>query len=177
MLSFEDQAEKLVTLYTERALLNRRVYDHEQACQKRQSALTPADGWPGKNDEARKAARDAAFAADNDLARHQTALVETRGKLITLQGDIDGAEAERRAGEWHVRARLCDALERGGVQPNHRGDRAENAFEDAAQQKLDQATTESAVDQHAEPYEDGIGPDGIEYPVEEPVAAEAEWPF
>lgn len=175
MPSFEEQAEKLAALYTERALLNRRVYDHEQAVQKRQAALTPADGWPGKNDEARKAAREAAFAADDELAQRAASLSEARGKLILLAGDVDAAEAERRAAEWQVRADLLQALARGGVQPNHRGERTENAFDDVSQAALDLGATEAAAELPGAPEQDGFDL-GLQ---PEPAGAPAEddWPF
>lgn len=166
MFDFQENAEKLAALYVERALLNKQVYDHELGIQKRHLALTPADGWPGKNEEARKATRDTAFAADEELGRHLDALTELRGKLIILNGDIEAAEAERRAAEWQVRARLTVVLDENGIQPNHRGDRVENAFEDAAQQKTDQAASATAA---ADKF-----PDGDEIPPGELPAAAVE---
>jgi hypothetical protein len=174
MLSFGEQAERLVALYTERALINKQIYDHEQAIEARKSSLTPAEGWPGKNEEARKAARDAAFAADDALALHQRQAAELRGRLIILQADVEGVEAERRADEWRLRERLVEALLQRGVQPQSAA-RVENAFDDTAQAATDQALTDAAQAGQDDPFGELHSPDGQLELAGQP--AEDEWPF
>jgi hypothetical protein len=142
MPDFEDQATRLAELYRERALLGRTIWLAEQGIAERQRALTPAEGWPGKNDEARKAAREAAFAADDAIANHQVNLAGARERQLLLDGEVQAVEAERRAAEWRIRERLVEALVQGGVAHQSRGDRMESAFDDVGQQQVDGAAFE-----------------------------------
>lgn len=130
-------AAKLGELYQARAGASLTEWQAAQDMERRVIEITPPEGWPGKNEEQRRAAKEAALLADDQYqqawADHRTAHSAT----ITIQADIDALEAERRALEWQVRAALVEALRDGGVQSNHRGDPAGNtAFDDAADDRI-----------------------------------------
>lgn len=105
--------------------------------------LTPDDGWPGKNEENRRLARERALADDQACRNIAARMTELRDDLADLEAEIDALDAERRAREWMIRQQLVEALMVRAVQQNHKdGDRAEQAFDDAA----DGAAMETALD-------------------------------
>lgn len=125
---------KLGELYTARAQARILQWQHEQDAEARRVQLTPTgDDYKalGSNNDQRKASLEEIFANDETLKTIAEAVGEIRSDLETVQGEIDALEAERRALEWMVRARMVEALERNHVQPNHRGDPAYHAFDDA----------------------------------------------
>lgn len=136
-MSFESIARQLSTLYGQRAELGLKHWRAEQDIAARQAMLTPAEGWQGSNDKAREAAKVAAFAADSILTRLVVDRNSAQAELMRLAGPIEAAEAERRAEEWRGRMRLVEVLERRGINPNGRGDRAERAPDDVLQAELD----------------------------------------
>lgn len=76
----------------------------------REAAIVPAEGWPGKNDDARKSARLAALAADETLKAIRANQSKLRDDLADIEGQIEDLEAQRRGLEWTVRERLAEAL-------------------------------------------------------------------
>jgi hypothetical protein len=108
----------LSKLYTRRAELTADKHDLAQDLETRKLMLTPNEGWPGKNAEARDIARDLAYSADVELQDFSTQVASIEHDLTILGGDIDAAEADRRAEEWAVRARYVAVREReAGVPP------------------------------------------------------------
>lgn len=166
MLTLDECGQRLSLAINERAKLNLALWRSDQLIAARQRALTPADGWPGKNDAARAAARDAAYDADTALAAAVLEKNKVQELLIGLDGEIQSVEAERRAGEWRIRQRMIDVLDRGALTENRRGDRVEAVHDDVAQAGVDQALEDE--------LEPGIGLDGVEGPVGED---EADFPF
>lgn len=128
----------LPEMYRERAAITVAKWQAAQDLERRKLDLTPIEGWPGKNEEQRNTAREKAFAGDEITQNLSKTVSELESRLGLLAGEIEASEAERRAEEWRIRARMVDALEHRGVQPNGRGDRAEAAFDDVAQQVLDE---------------------------------------
>lgn len=128
----------LPEMYRERAAMNIAKWQAAQDLERRKLDLTPVEGWPGKNEDARTLARDKALAADESVKALSQTVAELETRLGLLAGEIESAEAERRAEEWHIRAKLIDALEHRNVQPNGNGDRAETAFDDTV---LDRTTS------------------------------------
>ena len=135
----------LPEMYRQRAALNVSKWQASQDMELRKLEITPAEGWPGKNEETRGIARDKAFAADEAIRNLSATIGEFEHRLGILAGDIEAAEAERRAEEWRIRARLCAALEARAIQQNGRGDRAEAGFDDAAQAELDCVYDEDSI--------------------------------
>lgn len=93
-------------------------------------ALLPADGWPGKNAEARELARDLAYAQSVDLVEAARGLMTVQHAIARIDAAVDGLEADRRAIEWTIRARLVDALTARQVQPNGNGARVDESWDD-----------------------------------------------
>ncbi len=83
-----------------------------------------------------------------------------QGKLAELEAEIAGVEAERRAAEWRIRERLVEALVRGGIDQQSRGDRMEASFDDTLQHEVDQAAADEL--EQAVAADDPFGP--IEMP-------------
>ena len=135
----------LPEMYRQRAALNVSKWQASQDMELRKLEITPAEGWPGKNEEQRGIARNKSFAADEIIRNLSATIGEFEHRLGILAGDIEAAEAERRAEEWRIRARMCDALEALAIQQNGRGDRAEAGFDDAAQAELDCVYDEDSI--------------------------------
>ena len=132
-------AKQLASLYIERAALNLSEWQIARDIQARELTLTPADGWPGKNEAARETAMKQAFASDETLQKLNIVLAQVKEDQATNEGDREALEAERRAAEWQIRQRLCDALQARNVQST--GD--DSAFDEAMQQASDQLTDQS----------------------------------
>lgn len=73
--------------------------------------LTPPEGWPGKNDGQRAAAKAKALAADDAYMTASDQADMATGALIELDAQITALEDERRAAEWEIRLRQVQALE------------------------------------------------------------------
>lgn len=165
LLPLDECAQRLTGLYTARAALNLLIWRANQSIADRQRALVPEGGWPGKNQEARDAARDAAGAADETLAGHVAQRDEAHGQLFELEAEISGVEAQRRAGEWRIRERMVDALTGRGLAPQGRGDQAEGAIDGDVTQAQADAELEAAFGAHLEEQaevaaaDDGPAPD------------------
>lgn len=125
-------------MYRERAAMTVAKWQAAQDLERRKLDLTPIEGWPGKNEEQRNTARDKTLASDESVKALSQTVAELETRLGLLAGEIEAAEAERRADEWRIRSRLIDALEHRNVQPNGNGDRAEAAFDDVPQAIMDE---------------------------------------
>lgn len=140
MLDLEEFATQLDVSYAERAKLDLSIWRAGQDLIGRERSLRPETGWPGKNDEARASAKEAALAGDE---HYQNTIVNrdaAQAKLGELLAFIAGVEAQRRAAEWRIRERLVEALTRGGVAQQGRGDRMEGTFDDTLQREVDETT-------------------------------------
>jgi len=60
---------------------------------------------------ARDIARDLAYASDDELQAFSREIATLEHDLTILGGDIEAAEAERRASEWAIRMRYVRTLE------------------------------------------------------------------
>lgn len=141
-------AKQLATLYVERAALTLTEWQITKDIQARELSLTPADGWPGKNEAARETAMRQAFAADAALQQLNDDLSHVKEDQSTNEGQREALEAERRAAEWQIRQRLCDALQARNVQST--GD--DSAFDDAMQQASDQLTDTAVSEEYEIPF-------------------------
>ncbi len=132
-----DLSAQLAGLYRRRAQNNFSIWQTSQDIAARRMELTPPDGWPGKNEMAREVAAEQTLAADETLQNLYRAETDERYQESQITGEIEALEAERRAEEWKIRLRLCDALDGRHVSQNGHGDRAEAAFDDALQAAAD----------------------------------------
>jgi hypothetical protein len=135
-------AAELGALYQSRAGAALTEWQAGQDMERRKVELTPTgDDWKklASSDDGRKVALEQICQADE---AHQQAWADHRtahGALLTVQGQIEALEAERRALEWQARAALVEALRDGGVQSNHRGDPAgDQVFDNTADHVIDQ---------------------------------------
>ncbi len=129
-------AGQLSALYRRRAEISLREWQAGKDLAARELVLTPPEGWPGKNQEARDLAREQAFKADEAHSQILAQTYQAHIELVEIEGQVEGLEAERRALEWQIRARLVEALERKHIQGNHHG---EAAFEDVSDHTMDEA--------------------------------------
>ena len=141
-------AKQLSGLYIERAALNLTEWQITRDIQARELALTPADGWPGKNEAARETAMRQAFYADEMLKELNDNLGMIKREQSENEGDREALEAERRAAEWGIRQRLCDALQARNVQST--GD--DSAFDEAMQQASDKLTDTVVSEEYDIPF-------------------------
>lgn len=126
-------ARELGRLYGERAEVEKRIYHIGQDRAARLVVLTPLEGWPGKNEGARKAASETAIATDETLAKIAGQDQEKREELAGINVQVETLEAERRALEWDIRHDIVKML---------RGRQQESAYEPAdgiAEHAMDQA--------------------------------------
>ncbi len=135
-------AKRLAHLYRDRAALNLTEWQINKDIQARELALTPADGWPGKNEAARETAMKMAFSADETLNELNSNLFSVKREQATNEGEREAIEAERRAAEWQIRQRLCDALQARGVVSNGDDSAFDEATQSASDQMVDQAIEE-----------------------------------
>jgi hypothetical protein len=81
--------------------------DYEQ----RKIMLVPADGWTGKNADDRKIAEQRAYLTDDTLIKIRAKISSLNEQAEALNLSMFALDAERRAIEWGISARLADALE------------------------------------------------------------------
>lgn len=136
--AFVEIADQLGPLFHRRKEVEIQVWKLERTIARRQVEMVPADGWTGKNAEAREQARDLAFEHDPDLMEWRDELRSHKEALGKIEADIDELDARRRALEWGVREKMVTALEQGGINRNNaRSDVAEAGIDDATQAKTD----------------------------------------
>lgn len=126
--------------FAHRLQLNVQVEQLQRELEAEMLRITPAEGWPGKNEGERKLAAERA-ASDNALVGTlRGALAKNGAELAVVMTGIDSLDAERRALEWEIRAQLVIAL-------LGRGD-GSDAFDDAADLRelevMEQNLTEGA---------------------------------
>ena len=103
-------AAQLGKLYRERKQKSLAMAHCDEDMEARELAMTPAEGWSGKNEEARKAARAIAMSSDDTCKAIRAVKVKLRDELADLDGLVDELESQRRGLEWTVRERLAQAM-------------------------------------------------------------------
>lgn len=107
-------------------------------------AKAPEEGWPGKNEEQRKAARDRALADDETCKLITARISQLRDDLADCEADLEALRERRDALRRGIRERLTGALEmRYGVQVEFR-EPADGAFDGETDVEAD-AMAEAAV--------------------------------
>lgn len=96
-------ADELAALYHDKAEASIELAHFEQDRENRLLALTPAEGWPGKNEEQRKTARELTVAADSFLQTIGKTQMEVSDKLARIDGEISGLQVQFQAERWEVR--------------------------------------------------------------------------
>ncbi len=104
---------------------------------KREIALTPIEGWPGKNAELREVEKSRTLATDEAYQKFEALRVFHVEALTLINGTIEALEAERRGSEWEIRANLVTVMAgklRGETLPSVE----DAAFDDASEGELEQ---------------------------------------
>jgi hypothetical protein len=135
MTSLFDIADSLSKLYYEKTAGQVRTWQMEQDAEALKLEITPAEGWPGKNEAERSIARDKAWAANENLQNLVDDLLQLKSELALIQTDIEAQEAQRRALEWNIRERLADAL---SGRRNGHGPVEEQAFDDGTLAEMEE---------------------------------------
>src|SRR5690348_6090532 len=122
MSNFQFHAQNLTTLYLARTEYQIRIRHLEEDTEARRVHVVPEEGWPGKNDEARKAARDKAFAADPTLTSIASDIRRLRDQLARVEAAIASNEVRFKADRWDTRQQLVEALRRQGTTSEEHAD-------------------------------------------------------
>jgi len=169
-MNMHEIATELGKLYQALRLLEVAKAHKEADLAGRKLFLTPAEGWPGKNDGERKTAAEKAWAKDDTCKALATLIRENEGQIAEMLGQCQALEAERRAQEWNVRVLLIEALRGAHVNPNGHGPIEETAFDDVTQAEMDAAMQSAAEETFfaGGPYPEGMPgpaqPDDDDFP-------------
>lgn len=156
----------------------------------RQLALTPVEGWEGKNAEMRELAQKRTYANDEICRRIEAEINGYEEELARLENCIADLTNERRALEWTIRAHLVEALTSRVITVLESRENVEDtAFDDYADEVAD-ARLEEKVGENGhfdEPFppEDDLvyltasGPGGtlLELPIPAGIAEEEDIPW
>ena len=116
MFDFHANAQLLKALYKTKSEKQIRLSHAEADIETRQAALVPAAGWLADQAKAtvdqRKQAMVTCYAQDDILKGIHLLVSELRDTLADLEAQIDGTEAERKAGEWSEKQRYTTVLEK-----------------------------------------------------------------
>jgi hypothetical protein len=145
-----DLSKDLSASYVEKAERQVDLEQLEREIYKREIAITPAEGWPGKNAEIRDLEKAKTLAADPVWLELDTARQAQRAELALLEGAIAGMEAERRGFEWEIRQNLVTMLAANAVNRNGHGAIEDEAIDDVAGQTVDDETLYQVVTQGAQ---------------------------
>lgn len=103
-------ATNLSHAFADKVAINIRLSNQKRDLEARQLAITPAEGWEGKNAELREAAQKRAYAADPVCLQIEAEMRLLEFALGLAETALETAHAERRAEEWLIRCRLLEAL-------------------------------------------------------------------
>lgn len=117
MVNLCEYADRLAALYVRRKDLGIGLSHNEQDIEARQLVMTPAEGWPGKNEEARATARGKAYAEDETLQKMRAMLSKLRDELAMVDGEIEAQEVQFKAARWQIRQDTNDVLRARRIQP------------------------------------------------------------
>lgn len=112
---------------------------HEVARAEAEQRAVDSGQAGGKNEAERS--RSLALALDKDpvYSRARDNLRAAERNVGRLEALLEGARDARRVDEWRIRAQLVEALNRAGVASDHEDRAGEGAFDDTAQDVLDDA--------------------------------------
>lgn len=132
MTTFINIATRLGDFYKTRRSIQIKLSHAEEDHLARAIAITPAEGWAGKNAEQRESERDRAFAADETLKKIAAIQRDLRDQLSALEGEIDALEEMRDGAKWVVRQSLAESMNGKAIAFNEH-----SVVEDAAADSLE----------------------------------------
>ncbi len=115
MSTLNEFSERLAVLYVQRRQKQIELSHLEQDLAGRQLVMTPAEGWPGKNEEQWGTARDKTFAGDETCQKIRAAMSKLRDDLALLEGEVEAQEVVFKAARWQIRADTNRLLARRGM--------------------------------------------------------------
>lgn len=139
-------AQDLGKLYTDQAQIAIRISHLNDDLAARKLALVPAEGWEGKNAEARELAALRTFAADQPCILMTAELAAVKDIQTGLDAQIRALETERKAHEWGIRGALVSALRGETGETPAAGAVEETAFDTAADDAVDDQVTTDIVE-------------------------------
>jgi hypothetical protein len=145
MHTLQECAATLTRLFIERKTLAVSLEHVQAELNSRQLALTPPEGWFGKNESQRDTTRDFMLANDKDYQELGQALSGIRDTLADTEAVIAGVQETASAERWRIRELLATAL-----MDRTQGERVEDAapgspeFGQAAQAETDRVLEPSA---------------------------------
>jgi hypothetical protein len=140
-------SKDLASALTEKAERQIDLENIERELYKREIALTPPDGWPGKNAETRDLEKAKFLGNDETWTRLAEIRMAQRQSITLLDGTIAALEAERRGFEWEVRANLVTMLAANAINRNGHTPIDDSAFDDVPDYHVDSAATKLAFEQ------------------------------
>ncbi len=146
MSQHSELATQLAQLYRLRKTIQIELSHQEADYAARVIALSPADGWPGKNESQRDIAKASAVLSDEVCQRIQSQIRSLRDDLAQTEADIEAAEALRRGAEWETREGLRRVLGQGGEATGETHEPTDQSFDDT----LDRATDTAATDRQGD---------------------------
>lgn len=124
---FHELRQRLVTV---RAELRTAKDLHEQALAQAEQAAIDSGQAGGKNAEERARSLTLALMKDASYQAARARLREAENEVERVEALLESARDERRASEWHIRAKLADALFRVEVQSDDTDPAGDGAFDD-----------------------------------------------
>lgn len=98
-----DNASKLSSLFVSRAQFKADIQKYEDRIAAREIAITPFDGWPGKNEGERTVSKARACLIDEEMVLFHETLRFHQNGLGHVQAEIDGLNADTSAIEFTIR--------------------------------------------------------------------------
>lgn len=167
--------------FADKTALNIRLSNQRKDLEARQLALTPLEGWEGKNAELRATAEKRAYTADDICQQISAEIARLEDALSLAETALETAVNQRRAEEWRIRQQLIEALTGNVITTTEDTTRVEDtAFDDWADEvaaaRLEEKFADEGVD---EPFPPEENPLTWGFPISEPssVAVEDDIPF
>lgn len=114
-MNFTNDIQQAMRLTMELETLATRIAHMKEDFERAVEQATPIEGWPGKNAEARDAAKAAWINHDDQCQALRTDIRNGEIRLAQLKADMAAFELERRDREWGIRRDLIGVLREHGA--------------------------------------------------------------
>lgn len=147
MTPLHQTAQHISQAFADKISINIRLTNQKRDLEARQLALTPPEGWDGKNAELRDLARTRAVAADPICKTINAEIARLEDALSLAETALETAVNQRRADEWRIRQQLIEALTGQVITATHDPTRVEDtAFDDVLDEIADRDLEERFAD-------------------------------
>lgn len=114
-MNYDHNTNHAVAVAREIEQLRIKISHMKEDFERRVEALTPIEGWEGKNAEAREASKAKRINDDDDCQALRTDIRNGEIRLAVLSADQAAFEIERRDREWGIRRELVDVIREKGI--------------------------------------------------------------